>query len=364
MPDSTLQLVCPTCKTELVHQNGNLRCAGCGAHFPIREGIPSFAGEDFYWNEIPRPAMREVLRAARSEGWQTALYDVFNPPGSEVHATAGDERRADWLYLLPLSRESRALDLGCGWGAAALALSEVCGLVAAMDATWERVRFLDIRRRQQGVQNLYPLHGGDTLAFPFPDAYFDLVALVGVLEWLGESHPHLPPQEAQLQALRRLHALLRPGGHLYIGIENRWGYDYLMGRPDHNGLPYVGLLPRPLANWLSRRYTGKPFRTYQYSMGGYRRLLRRAGFKKVEFYGNLPQYRHPHFLIPLHGSHAFAYFLSHLWGAFRQSTAGRAREYRRPYRLADAGLRLARCMRLATLARYVVPGFGIIAQKC
>jgi SAM-dependent methyltransferase len=361
--DETLPLVCPACKTTLVHTAGWLVCSSCADRFPLREGIPSFTGRDFYWSEIPRPDMQKVIEAAKTQGWQTAVYDVLNPVGSEVHATVGDERRADWKYLLPLSRESRALDLGCGWGAAALALAETCGQVVAMDATWERVHFLDIRRRQQGVDNLYPIHGGDTLAFPFPDGYFDLVVLVGVLEWFGESYPDLPPRAAQLKALRNLQVLLRPGGHLYVGIENRLGYDYLMGRPDHNGLPFVGLLPRRLADWISKRRAGCPFRTYQYSMWGYRKLLREAGFGHIQFHGDLPQYRHPHFYIPLEGSRAFEYFLGHLWESFKKGTPERAREYRRAYRLANAGLHVARHLCVAGMTRYVVPGFSIIAQR-
>lgn len=359
----SLPLVCPECKTALATAGDRLACPGCAARYPLREGIPSFARRDFYWNEIPRPDMERVLHAAQTDGWQTALFDVLNPAGSEVHATVGDERRADWRHLLPLSGESRALDLGCGWGAAALALAETCGQVVAMDATWERIHFLDIRRRQQGVRNLYPVHGGDTLTFPFPGAYFDLVVLVGVLEWFGESYPDLPPRAAQLKALRNLRAMIKPEGHLYVGIENRLGYDYLMGRPDHNGLPFVGLLPRRLADWVSRRYTGRPFRTYQYSLWGYRKLLQAAGFGNVQFYGNLPQYRHPHFYLPLNGSRAFDYFLNHLWESFTQGTPQRARDYRRAYRLANAGVRLARALRLAGLARFVVPGFSIIAQR-
>ena len=275
--NETLQLVCPTCKSTLEHTDNSLKCSRCASRYPLCEGMPSFAQRDFYWNEISRPDMRRVLNVAQTQGWQTAIYDILNPSGTEVHATIGDERRADWKYLLPLSRDSRALDLGCGWGAAALALADICGQVVAMDATWERVHFLDIRRRQQGVSNLYPIHGGDTLTFPFPDGYFDLVTLVGVLEWFGESYPDLPPRAAQLRALCNLGELLKPGGYLYIGIENRLGYDYLMGRPDHNGLPFVGLLPRQLADWVSQRCTGRSFRPYQYSMRGDRRFFERAG---------------------------------------------------------------------------------------
>jgi len=359
----TLSLVCPACKIMLNYFDDHLACSNCLARYPQREGIPSFAENDFYWNEISRPDMQNVIEAAKSQGWPSAVYDVLNPAGSEVHATVGDERRADWKYLLPLSPDSRVLDLGCGWGAAAIALSQICGQVVAMDATWERVQFLDIRCRQDQIDNLYPIHGGDTLTFPFPDGYFDLVVLVGVLEWFGESYPGLAPREAQLKALHNLWRLLKPGGHLYIAIENRFGYDYLIGRPDHNGIPFVGLLPRRLADWLSRWHTGQPFRTYQYSMWGYQKLLQTAGFDQIQFYGDLPQYRHPHFYIPLKGDIIFNYFLTHLWELFVAGTPERVREYRWAFRMAKIGVSIARRLHLGSLARYLVPGFSIIAQR-
>lgn len=359
----TIQLVCPDCKTELRQEHDHLNCQDCGASYPIRDGIPSFARSDFYWNEIPQADMHRVLNVAQSEGWQTAAYDVLNPRGSHVHATVGDERRADWKYLLPISKESRVLDLGCGWGAASMALAEIAGQVVSMDATWERVRFLDIRRQQQGVTNITPIHGGDTLTFPFPDGQFDLIVLVGVLEWLGESYPELPPREAQLKALHNLRRLLAPGGRLYIAIENRFGYDYLMGRPDHNGIPFVGLLPRSLADWVSRKKTGEPFRTYQYSMAGYRQLLEEAGFGGTEFYGNLPQYRHPHFYLPLDQGRGMEFFLANMWESFLQSTPGRAQDYRGAYQVANLGLEMAKRLNLSGFARHVVPGFSIIAER-
>ena len=358
-----LPLVCPTCKIELGHADNCLVCKECAAQFQFREGVPSFAAKDYYWNEVPRWHMQEVIAVAKTHGWQTALYDVLKPEGSEVHATIGDERRVDWKFLLPLTPEDRALDLGCGWGAAAVALSKTCKEVIAMDATWERVHFLDIRCRQQSLSNLYPIHGGDTLDFPFPEGYFDLVVLVGVLEWLGESYPELSPRAAQIKALSNLHTILKPGGSLYIGIENRIGYDYLMGRPDHNGIPFVGLLPRGLADWVSKRRTGHPFRTYQYSKWGYKKLLQTAGFSQVQFYGDLPQYRQPHFYIPLDGCRAFEYFLTNLWDLFITATTSRAQDYPKAYRLANAGVHLARGLRLAGIGRQVVPGFSIIARR-
>ncbi len=358
-----INLICPSCKNNLTNFNFHIECGVCGQNYPIREGIPSFTKDDFYWNEIPRTDMQEILRITQQDGWQKAIYDVLNPVGTKVHATVGDERRADWKYYIPLSKESRALDLGCGWGATAIALSDYCGQVIAMDTTFERIHFLNLRRQQQNIKNVYPIHGGDTLSFPFPKNYFDLVTLVGVLEWLGESCPDLPPHKAQQKALLQIREHLKPDGYIYIGIENRFGFDYLMGRPDHNGVPFIGLLPRKIANWLSLHYTGKSYRTYQYSLKGYRKLLSLTGFYNIKFYGDLPQYRQPFLYIPLEDSSALKYFLSHLWNLFLYETTEHAGDYKFAYFFAKFFMHLLRYIPFSHLIRFIIPGYSILAQR-
>ncbi|RMD63573.1 hypothetical protein D6833_05500, partial [Candidatus Parcubacteria bacterium] len=64
--DQGLEFVCLSCKSVLEHTARGLRCSGCFTCYPLREGIPSFAKRDFYWNEIPRADMQRLLNVART----------------------------------------------------------------------------------------------------------------------------------------------------------------------------------------------------------------------------------------------------------------------------------------------------------
>jgi hypothetical protein len=138
----------------------------------------------------------------------------------------------------------------------------------------------------------------------------------GVLEWVGRSQAFASPQAAQEAALLQVQRILKPGGHLYLAIENRLGFKYFLGKRDEHtdGLRFTTVLPRWVADLVSRLAGQGRYRTYTYGAGGYRRLLRRAGFQSARLYLALPDYRHPRFLIPSRGA-PFRYVLdNHLRG--------------------------------------------------
>jgi len=73
---------------------------------------------------------------------------------------------------------------------------------------------------------------------PLAEAY-DVVVIMGVLEYVGHGSP-----DASIYAgfLERAASLLRPGGTLVLGIENRLGVKYLVGAPeDHLGRAFETL---------------------------------------------------------------------------------------------------------------------------
>jgi SAM-dependent methyltransferase len=143
---------------------------------------------------------------------------------------------------------------------------------------------------------------------PFEPESFDLVVMNGVLEWVAEGMEG-DPQELQEAALRNALALLKPGGKLYLGIQNRIYPGYFIGYPDpHSGIPFVTVLPRTLAHWYARKKGCKSgYRNYLYSSRGYRTLLRKVGYADSDIYVALPSYNDPRFLIPLDGNE-FSYY--------------------------------------------------------
>ncbi|MBA7677028.1 tRNA 5-carboxymethoxyuridine methyltransferase [subsurface metagenome] len=285
-------LICPVCNGSLTATQVRLECDNCDQQYPMLEGIPLLANNmDFYYGEIPREKMEAVLD---------------NKGGGSIVDRLTEETAGKWVSKYALSKErcvlkllvdtdhcSTALDLGSGWGNLSIAIAESVGQVVAADLSALRVRFLARRCSEERVSNVACICLGDGDKLPFRSNSFDMVVLNGVLEWVPESIPG-NPREVQKMYLAEVLRILKPGGQLFVGIENRFGYGYLMGRrEDHTYLRFGAVLPRTLANIYSLWKRRKPYRTYTYSKNGYKRLLKEAGYQNINIYGAWPDYREP-----------------------------------------------------------------------
>src|SRR5207237_3803804 len=109
---------------------------------------------------------------------------------------------------------------------------------------------------------------------PLASGPCDLALLIGVLEWtgLGADDP-LDRQKAVLAEIRRV---LKPGGMLLVGIENRFGAHYFLGaREEHTKPRFSSLLPRPLASAYCRVAQGRKLTTLTHSRRALVELVRR-----------------------------------------------------------------------------------------
>jgi len=287
------------------------------------DGIATFDRSDAYWGEVDRDLMRKILAKTREAGWREALESELRPHHPELFEYVHHLSRGDWMVLLPLDRRSTvAVDIGAGWGPNSLALAPHVARVYSVEKTAERIGFLAARAHQDEVTNLIPVRA-DLHALPIAPSSVDVIVVNGVLEWAGLVDPDADrvrrrnPKILQELFLRQLWRLLKPGGHLYVGIENRFGRMFLQGTPDHQGLAYTSLMPRALA----RTYTAlrsitssrthrveRDYRTYTYSYGGYDRLLRSCGFANVRRYGVMPGYNIPTRIVPLETNGPSVYF--------------------------------------------------------
>jgi SAM-dependent methyltransferase len=291
-------LVCPQCRGRLRKDSAQLICLQCGSGSPIVDGVPHFVTEFPYWGEVPLEEMQEVNRAASAGPWRSALLDS---PSAVVRKAAEmmlNLERANWQWLVDLPPDCRVLDVGAGSGTNSHALATHYREVFAAEPVLERVRFMQQRFAQERLDNVNLLRAS-LWSLPFPPEYFDLVAMNGVLEWVAEGQSG-DAGELQKSALTNVFRLLKPGGYLYLGIENRFTPGYFVGHPDpHCGLPFVTVLPRRLADWYARRKGRPGYRNHLYSSRGYRKLLQGTGFRSVEVYLALPSYNHPRFFVPL-----------------------------------------------------------------
>ncbi|HBB67277.1 MAG TPA: hypothetical protein DCZ93_08245 [Elusimicrobia bacterium] len=347
--NDSIKFCCAACGGALEPEAGGWKCAACAAFWPIRDGIPFFSGREYYFADVPEPEMDRLLAETAARGWKPAAHDFLRRANPGSYKLAGDESRSDWKFIFPLTRESSVLDLGCGFGSIAFSLSRRCGKVAAMDISAKRLKYVSLRAAQEKTANIFPVFGGDAPRLPFPDGSFDLVVLNGVLEWLGLFGGDKDPRDVQLEKLREIHRVLKPGGSVYIGIENRTGYVYFFGGTDHGGTRFTTLMPRFMADLVSRLTGRGPYRTYTYTEAGYRRLLAEAGFGKADFYATIPSYRDVYFLAPLGDARILDHFFARL---FQVPSLRR--------RILRAGARLL--LKLGVF-RYFVPEMGIAVRK-
>ena len=319
------ELCCPRCKGALAANAGGLRCAGCASEYRVEDGIADLrcGRMDYYFNPVPREEMNKLIEDAEHEPWPKIVRRFMvhvNDNPDWLDDLIIDARYA-WKLGLELPPDARFLDLGCGLGNLTKNIAPHVGQVVALDLTWERLRFAKRRfARFNANDQIQLVAGGDGKYLPFPDSYFDCVALSGVLEWVadveewdgpgsklskaarmfmsmfGESNP----RAMQLKFLREIRRITKPAGQLFVAIENRLNYEYFGKRPDHHTrLWYGSLLPRPVANLYSIAVNRRPYRTYTYSLGGARSLFREAGFSSQEFLGFLEGYTNLTEIIPL-----------------------------------------------------------------
>lgn len=300
--------------------------------------------------------MLEVNRRAQSIGWQQSVKTLVQPQKPQLYQYIVDHGRADFVYLTPITSSSVVLDVGSGWGAISCLLAARCKHVVSIESVHERVEFLRLRAQQEGLDNIQQIRAS-FLDLPLPESTFDLIVLNGVVEWIGVASFDDRPDVLQHQVLTRLKQCLKPGGCLYIGIENRFGYRYFLGAHDHTGLPYTSLLPRRLADIVMRRAAstyrtvqgGNAYRTYTYSYWGYKSLLRQAGFTDIEVYAVFPDYNDPSFLVPLGDQKAFSYLARRMYAGNT-----RKRQLLRAFAALSAPL---------GLHRLFSPFFGILATR-
>jgi SAM-dependent methyltransferase len=265
---------------------------------PIKtvNGIADFSNDDFYWGIIPKEEMHKFNMLARKLGYEKAKKDFKFSLRFDYAESYG---RADFHFLLPLGSSAHVLDVGSGFGNVTIPLSRFYSKITAVDASLPLLEFSKIRADSLGIRNIDFVHVDslDKCNLPFNEKSFDAIILNGVLEWVGTSAgAGTSPRDIQIQFLTQLKKLLKDGGVLYVGIENRLFPGWIKRDP-HSKLKWTSIMPRYIANWYARQKGLDGYKTYIYSIFGYKKLLKKAGLSLNKVYSPYRSYREPDFIF-------------------------------------------------------------------
>jgi hypothetical protein len=253
----------------------------------------AIAGAAANLGTVPEAELARIVEAV-SHGmpWESAIAQPGLPVALGKQFWFTGRAKARFYAEQDTPGRGWALDIGPGSGVIAAGLAERFDHVVALERHPLWCRFMRHRFSQDALNGAWAVRG-DGLSLPLRDDRFDLVVVNGVLEWVPETAPGAHPRAAQLRFLRGILPKLRSGGVLAIGIENRLYGRNFFGFAPHGEAPFAAILPRPLAEWLSRGIQGKAYRTWIYSHLGYRRLLSEAGFRDIRVFAALPSYHDP-----------------------------------------------------------------------
>jgi SAM-dependent methyltransferase len=195
------------------------------------------------------------------DGAESALYDLVLATDDLASTSTTLVERADGyaeryhteparsnvLRPLHFPDGARVLEVGAGCGAVTRYIGEQAALVDAVEPVAARARVARARTRDlPGVE----VFVGMVDDVPLEPTY-DVVVVVGVLEYVGDGGTDPEPYRTFLSALVDR---LVPGGTLVVAIENKLGVKYLAGAAeDHTGRPFDSLESYP---------SGTPARTF------------------------------------------------------------------------------------------------------
>jgi SAM-dependent methyltransferase len=232
-----------------------------------------------------------ILHAIKDRPWKEVIKNMLAANSPWLYQIITDPGRSLILDVLDVPQGGIFLDVGSGWGQLSLPLSRM-GQVISMDLTENRLSILREIARQEQTKLFYVQ--GNFLTFPFKPNMFDLIIFNGSFEWIGLGRKRGENiRDVQIKALQKARTLLKPGGLIYIGIENSMGLKYLFGAPDdHTGLSFMTFLPEEQAE---KKYESlnpsKQLPAKTWSLAEYRELMNEVELEEQCIYGCFPDYK-------------------------------------------------------------------------
>lgn len=322
---------CPKCKKGGFDKGKDYwHCKFCGQKYEVRHEVPILDVRDNLVSSVTKVKKCDIenrpiysvspnsgsvggdnpdkfLNEVEQKGWRTALENLWGLNSAGLLRAIAPNRIA-WKYLLEIDSSWKVLDIGAGTGGVSCRLAKECSVVA-LDKSWGNAAFVHLRAQQDRLSRFETVVG-DGVSLPFEPNQFDLTTMIGSLEWIPTSWPENKPREMQLQALREVYRVLKPGGNFFLGIENRLYLGYFLGILEpHTNLKYISLMNRVQAEILSQDLRGCPYLELIHSKDEYIELLKEAGFEDIQAFWLHPDYSTPNYIIPLDMPNIIKFFI-------------------------------------------------------
>lgn len=215
----------------------------------------------------------ELLEIVQNNEDYTEILEKDNRWPILYHLSSIRQNLLDWYDY---KKDGSVLEIGAGCGAVSGVFCRKTKRVVGIELSKRRATINATRNGKYG--NLEIMVGN------FEDVKleekFDYVSLIGVLEY---SPLYINSKTPFEDMIARTREFLKEDGKLIIAIENKMGLKYLAGTPeDHTGVPFDGV----------NDYVGVSH-VKTLTKNELEELLTNAGYKDIEFYYPMPDYKMP-----------------------------------------------------------------------
>ena len=260
---------------------------------------------DFAITKREHRMLREKLE---TKNWQEAAAEVYYQNKPWAYEMIVNQSRADFLFLLDIKKDDLALVIGADLGQIAIPLSRFCNVIA-IENDPDRIEIMKIIAKQENRNNIQFLMS-DIHNTKFETGKFDLV-IINDFEKIG-SLGNKDQVINQQGLLNEAHRILKLGGTLYFGALNKFGLQYLLGE-NVDGLQDYVYLKNDLAKSIFEAETGEKLKTLPHGKKEYEKMILKSGFKDVNFFGNLRDYRLPYAWVDLSANQSSMFVANNLY---------------------------------------------------
>jgi SAM-dependent methyltransferase len=270
--------------------------------------LPSLSLHYRYYDDADiwvKPGERSIEYSDGDAVEEKILSVIRNAEDLSLYSDELRQQQTDWPSRYHLSADrvnllrpfaqslagAAVLELGCGCGAITRYLGELGAQVIAVEGSQRRAHIAAARCRD--LDNVSVV--ADRLQnLPFENS-FDVVTLIGVLEYSRVYVESVDPIQAVLQRAKRY---LKPNGVLIVAIENQLGLKYFAGAPEDHGLGVMA--------GINNLYHDKTPVTFGHQTLTHQ--LKKAGFSAIETHLPFPDYKMPALVVSPRGQQPYEGF--------------------------------------------------------